>query len=191
MAGLVVVVLTGQWWLIAVGAASILAAWFYTGGRRPYGYAGLGEVFVFVFFGLVAVCGTVYLQIGRITVGSVALAVGIGSLACAILIANNLRDIVGDAAVAKRTLATRLGDHRTRRAYLSAAIVAGAMTVTVASQTSPWALLGLVGLALIVPAVRAVLTGAVGPALIPVLKKTGTAELAMAVTLAVGLIIAR
>ncbi len=188
-AGLLVVVLTGQWWLIIVGAVSILAAWYYTGGKRPYGYAGLGEVFVFVFFGLVAVCGTVYLQIGRVTLGSVALAVGIGSLACAILIANNLRDIVGDTAVDKRTLATRLGDHRTRNAYLAAAIVAAAMVATVAALTTPWALLGLVGLAVIVPSIRTVRGGALGPALIPVLKGTGTAELAVAVTLAAGLII--
>ncbi len=98
LAGLGLVLLTGHWWLLAVGAACVLAAWFYTGGRHPYGYAGLGEVFVFVFFGLVAVGGTVYVQLGRLNLPTWPTGVGVGALACAILVANNLRDLAGDAA---------------------------------------------------------------------------------------------
>jgi 1,4-dihydroxy-2-naphthoate octaprenyltransferase len=190
IAGLIVVTITGQWWLIAVGAASVLAAWYYTGGKRPYGYLGLGEVFVFVFFGLVAVCGTAYLQTGRVSVATVFSAVAIGSLACAILVANNLRDIRGDTAAGKRTLATRLGDRRTRSFYLILIGLAATMIIFVAALTSWWALLGLAGLAMIIPAARAVTAGALGPALIGVLKSTGLAELATAIGLALGLVMA-
>ncbi|HSU35476.1 MAG TPA: 1,4-dihydroxy-2-naphthoate polyprenyltransferase [Propionibacteriaceae bacterium] len=191
LAGLALVVMTGHWWLLAVGVACVLAAWFYTGGKRPYGYLGLGELFVFVFFGLVAVCGTAYVQVGRISMAAVLTGVGIGALTCAILVANNLRDIVGDAAVGKRTLATRLGDPRTRAFYLFLVVVAALMIIVVAVLTSAWALLGLVGLVLIIPAVRTVLTGGRGPALIAVLKTTGLAELASAIGFAVGLVIGR
>lgn len=191
VAGLIVVILSGHWWLLIVGAASVLAAWYYTGGRKPYGYLGLGELFVFVFFGLVAVCGTVYVQTGGITGVAVAAAVAIGCLACTILVANNLRDIVGDTAAGKRTLATRLGDARTRWLYAGLVGVAAIMIIVIGAATSWWALLGLVGLLTIVPAVRAVLTGAYGPALIVVLKSTGLGELAAAVGLAAGLIIGR
>ena len=110
VAGLVLVALTGQWWLLAVGAASIAAAWLYTGGPRPYGYAGLGEVFVFVFFGLVPVVGTAYVQTLTITAADVVASIGVGLLACAILVTNNLRDIAGDTVAGKITLAVRLGD---------------------------------------------------------------------------------
>jgi len=189
VAGLIVVIMTGHWWLLAVGAACVLAAWYYTGGKRPYGYLGLGELFVFVFFGLVAVCGTAYVQTGRVSLATLLTAVGIGSLACAILVANNLRDIQGDTAAGKRTLATRLGDSRTRLLYLILIGLATLMIIIVAALTSWWALLGLAGLMLIIPAVHAVITGALGPALIPVLKSTGLAELATAVGLAVGLVI--
>ena len=174
LAGLVLVVVTQHWWLLAVGAASIAAAWYYTGGRRPYGYRGLGELFVFVFFGLVAVGGTTYVQTGRLTAPVLLTGIAIGALACAILVANNLRDLRGDAAVGKRTLATRLGDRRTRRFYAALAVLAAVMIGLVAALTTGWALLGLVGLALIVPAVRTVLSGADGPALIAVLEGHGT-----------------
>jgi 1,4-dihydroxy-2-naphthoate octaprenyltransferase len=186
LAGLAVVAITGHWWLLGVGAACVLAAWYYTGGKRPYGYAGLGEIFVFVFFGLVAVCGTVYLQSGRVTVATVLTAIGIGSLACAILVANNLRDIVGDAAVGKRTLATRLGDRRTRILYVALIGVAAVMIVAAAALTSLWALLGLLGLLPIVPALRIVLSGGRGRQLIAVLRSTGLAELLSAIGFAIG-----
>ena len=114
LAGLALVIMTQYWWLLAVGVASVLAAWYYTGGKHPYGYAGLGEVFVFVFFGLVAVCGTAYVQVGKVSFATLLTGVWVGALACAILVANNLRDIRGDQQVGKRTVATRLGDARTR-----------------------------------------------------------------------------
>jgi len=189
LAGVVVVVGTQHWWLPAVGAASIAAAWYYTGGRHPYGYRGLGELFVFVFFGLVAVCGTTYVQSGRITLPVVLTGVAIGALACAILVANNLRDLRGDAAVGKRTLATRLGDRRTRQFYTALAVLAAGMIGLVAAMTTWGALLGLVGLALVVPAVTTVVRGAQGRELIAVLRTTGLAELATAVTFAVGLLV--
>lgn len=109
LAGLAIVVLTGQWWLLAVGAAAIAAAWFYTGGKRPYGYYGLGELFVFVFFGLVATCGSTWVQAGTVNTESWLSAVAIGLVSCAVLMVNNLRDIVPDSAAGKRTLAVLVG----------------------------------------------------------------------------------
>jgi 1,4-dihydroxy-2-naphthoate octaprenyltransferase len=184
--GLVLTALAGAWWLVAVGAASVAAAWFYTGGPRPYGYTGLGEVFVFVFFGLVAVLGTTYTQAGRVDAAAVCGAVGVGALACAILVANNLRDIPTDAGAGKRTLAVRLGDAGTRRLY--AGLVAAALVVVlVAAAFRPWALLGLASVAAAVAPVRAVQTGAKGVELLPVLRDTGRLELVYAVLLGVGL----
>jgi len=190
LAGVVLVVLTQHWWLLAVGAASIAAAWYYTGGRRPYGYRGLGELFVFVFFGLVAVGGTAYLQTGELTAPVLLTGVAVGALACAILVANNLRDLRGDAVVGKRTLATRLGDRRTRLLYVALAALAAVMIGLVAALTTWGALLGLAGLAVILPAVRTVLSGAQGQQLIVVLRTTGLAELATAITFAIGLLAA-
>ena len=186
VAGLVIVVLTQLWWLLAVGVACILAAWFYTGGKRPYGYHGLGEVFVFVFFGLVAVTGTTLVQAGRIPWSALAAAVSIGSLACAILVANNLRDLVGDRAAGKHTLATRLGDRGTRAFFVTLLAIAAIGVVVAAGLLGWWCLLGLVFLVPSIPAVRAVLSGATGPGLIAVLKTTGVAELLCALGLAVG-----
>jgi len=188
LAGLALVIMTQQWWLLAVGAACVLAAWYYTGGKRPYGYAGLGEVSVFVFFGLVAVCGTAYVQVGRISLATLLTGVWVGALACAILVANNLRDIRGDAEVGKRTLATRLGDARTRTLYVILVALSGVLIIIVAFLTTWWALLGLIGLLLIIRASRAMLSGAVGPALIGVLKATSLAELSCAIGFAAGLV---
>src|SRR5690606_13111210 len=190
VAGLVLVVLSAQWWLLLIGAASILAAWYYTGGKRPYGYRGLGEVFVFVFFGLVAVCGTVLVQLGRIDVPALVGAAAVGCWTTAILVANNLRDIAGDSAAGKLTLAVRIGDRATRFLYLGLIAAATIGLVVVAALTSWWGLLALVGPALLVPSVRAVLRGAVGRDLIGVLKATGRFELLAAVGLAAGMIIA-
>ncbi len=186
LAGLALVALTGVWWLLLVGAAAVAAAWFYTGGPRPYGYAGLGEVFVFVFFGLVAVLGTTYTQTGRVSTAAVAAAVAVGSLACAILVANNLRDVPTDALAGKRTLAVRLGDAATRRFYL-ALVVLPFLLVPVAAAARPWAYLALGAAVLAVPPARAVLRGAKGLELLPVLRDTGRLELAYAALLAVGL----
>lgn len=171
--GLILVVLTAEWWLLLVGVASIAAAWLYTGGPRPYGYAGLGEVFVFVFFGLVPVIGTAYVQTLTITGTDILASVGVGLLSCAILVTNNLRDIAGDTEVGKRTLAVRLGDERTRMMFT--ALVTGALIVPIllVPATSPVVGLGILsGLLAIVP-LRIVLGGASGPALIPALKSTG------------------
>jgi 1,4-dihydroxy-2-naphthoate octaprenyltransferase len=188
--GLVLAISTA-WWLVLVGVLCILAAWFYTGGKSPYGYHALGEVMVFVFFGLVAVMGTYFVQAERISLASNWAADGIGALACAILVANNLRDIPTDAEVGKRTLAVVLGDQRTR--YFYAFLVAAALIALlgVALETSWWALLGL---AFLLPAqrgVRVVLGGATGPALIPVLARTGAAELLYGAGIFVGLLVAR
>jgi 1,4-dihydroxy-2-naphthoate polyprenyltransferase len=191
LAGVALVWAAQQWWLLGVGAAAILAAWYYTGGKRPYGYLGLGEVAVFLFFGLVATYGTGYVQTGRVSLGLLLLGVGVGSLACAILVANNLRDIEGDRAVGKRTLATRIGDPASRGLYLLLVIVAALMIIAVAALTSWWALLGLAGLLLIIPAVRVVISGGQGRDLIPVLKVTGLSELLASVALTAGLVIAR
>jgi 1,4-dihydroxy-2-naphthoate octaprenyltransferase len=189
LAGLGLVIMTQHWWLLAVGVVCVLAAWYYTGGKRPYGYAGLGEVSVFVFFGLVAVCGTVYVQISRISLATLLTGVWVGGLACAILVANNLRDIRGDAQVGKRTLATRLGDARTRALYVILLALSGLMIIVVAYLTTWWALLGLAGLVLIIPAIRIVTSGGRGPTLIGVLKATSLAELATAIGFAAGLVL--
>jgi 1,4-dihydroxy-2-naphthoate polyprenyltransferase len=182
----VVLCATSNWWLLIGGAASLLAAWFYTGGKTPYGYRGLGEVSVFIFFGLVAVLGTAYVQAGRLHWTAVAGAVAIGAIACALLVANNLRDIPTDTITGKRTLAVVLGAQRTRRLY--AALVALALILAVlCALATPWALLGLIALPLAARAVRVVVSDAVGPALIPVLRDTGLTELVFAVGLAVGL----
>jgi 1,4-dihydroxy-2-naphthoate polyprenyltransferase len=189
VAGLALVILTQQWWLLAAGVACVLAAWYYTGGKRPYGYLGLGEAAVFVFFGLVAVCGTVYVQVGRISLATLLTGVWVGALACGILVANNLRDIRGDAQVGKRTLATRLGDSRTRVLYLILVLLSAFLIIIVAYLTTWWAILGLAGLALIIPAVRIVSSGGRGPTLIGVLKATSLAELISAIGFAAGLVL--
>jgi 1,4-dihydroxy-2-naphthoate polyprenyltransferase len=190
VAGLVLAASTA-WWLVAVGLVSVLAAWFYTGGSRPYGYLGLGEVMVFVFFGLVAVIGTTYVQTESFKAESLLpalyAAVGVGALACAILVVNNLRDIPTDTVVGKRTLAVVLGADRTRALYLLLVLAAAVACAAVAVSTTWWALLGLAFLVPALRGVRTVMSGAVGPALIPVLQSTGVAELAWAVLVAVPL----
>ena len=184
--GLALVALSGQWWLLAVGALAIAAAWSYTGGRNPYGYRGLGEVGAFVFFGLVAVLGTTYTQAGRLSWAALAGAVGVGLLACALLMVNNVRDVPTDVLAGKRTLAVRLGEHRARRLYagfLATAILLGIGCALVA----PWALMVLL---LAVPAgilSATVLLGARGVLLKPVLAGTAALELAYGVLLGLGL----
>jgi 1,4-dihydroxy-2-naphthoate octaprenyltransferase len=178
------------WWLLLVGAAAIIAAWTYTGGPSPYGYRALGEVSVFVFFGLVAVLGTAYVQIEDFTWLAVAVAIGVGALACAILVANNLRDIPTDTESGKKTLAVVLGDSRTRYFFTLLVLVALAALVW-AAWFSSWALLGLVMVPLAVRARQTVASGAKGMALIPVLRDIGMSELVYAAGLALGLIIGR
>jgi 1,4-dihydroxy-2-naphthoate octaprenyltransferase len=185
VAGLVLAAVS-SWWLVAVGAVCIVAAWTYTGGPLPYGYRALGEVFVFVFFGLVAVVGTAFVQTGAVDPLAVAAAVPIGLLSVALLMVNNLRDIAGDALVGKRTLAVLLGERATRAAYVGLLVVA-LLGVAAIGITRPFALVGLVAAPLAVPPARTVLSGGRGPALISALQGTGLLTLATGVLFAIGL----
>ena len=184
--GLALVALSNAFVMLLVGAASIAAAWYYTGGKRPYGYRGWGEVFVFVFFGLVATLGTTYTQALSISTASTAGAVGVGAIASAILVANNLRDIPTDQLHGKRTLAVRLGETRTRWLYAALLTVALAC-VAVAGMIHLTALVALVSFVLAYPLLRRVLRGATGADLVPVLSGTGRFELVYAALLALGL----
>jgi len=184
--GLALVALSGAWVMLLIGAASITAAWCYTGGKRPYGYSGLGELFVFIFFGLVATLGTTYTQALTLSAASIAGAVGIGALATAILVANNLRDIPTDRSHGKLTLAVRLGQTGTRRLYGGLLVLALAC-VLAAGALHPSALVALLSFVPAIPLLRRVLGGATGKDLIPVLSGTGQVELAYAALLAIGL----
>jgi 1,4-dihydroxy-2-naphthoate octaprenyltransferase len=175
-----------SWWLVAVGAVCIAAAWTYTGGPVPYGYRALGEVFVFVFFGPVAVVGTTYAQTRTLPGLAFAVSVPVGLLIVAILVVNNLRDIEGDALVGKRTLAVLLGDRGTRLLFVGLFVVAFAVVAAV-GVVRPWALLGLLACPLAVAPSRTVLSGGRGTALIGALQGTGLLTLATGVLLAVGL----
>ena len=187
--GLALVGLSELWIMIPIGAAAIVAAWYYTGGTRPYGYLGLGEVFVFVFFGLVATLGTMATMTPPTAAGWWG-AIGVGSLASAILVANNLRDIPTDREHGKRTLAVRMGESGTRAFYVALIAVAFVMT-GLASLTSPWALLALLAAPLVVRPLQAVVGRATGPGLIPALAGTGQFQLAWSLLLAVGLALGR
>jgi 1,4-dihydroxy-2-naphthoate polyprenyltransferase len=180
---------TTTWWLLLVGAVSIAAGWFYTGGSRPYGYLGFGELFVFVFFGLVATVGTTYVAVERITWLSVVAGSMVGCLACALLVINNLRDIPTDREVGKRTLAVRLGDHRTRIFYVVLIVTSFVLVVAAAVLWRPFVLLALVGVPVALGPIRTVLGGATGPALIPVLGATGRTQLAIGAGFALGAIL--
>ncbi len=187
VAGLVIVALTTEWWLLGVGVACVTAAWYYTGGRSPYGYRGLGEVSVFLFFGLVATMGTTYIQTLTWSWLALLVASGVGALACALLVVNNLRDIPTDAVAGKRTLAVRLGDRGTR--FLYVALLASALVVVVVASVgwTPAALWALLAFIPVAPPVGAVLGGASGRDLIPVLQTTGVIQLGYGLTLGLGL----
>ncbi len=183
-------VLWVDWRLIFVGLAAIAAGWFYTGGSRPYGYAGFGEVFVFVFFGLVATMGSYYVQTRSLSWISFACGVAMGCLATALLVVNNLRDIPGDTVAGKHTLAVRLGDRRTRVLYILL-LVAPFVLVPLIAGFSEHPLAGLALLA-VVPArqpITDVLSGARGPQLIPVLVRTGQVQVVYAALMTIGLLI--
>lgn len=188
-AGLGLVLLTAAWWLLAVGAACVVAAWLYTGGPAPYGYRGLGEVFVFCFFGIVPVLGTMYVQAGSVTAAAACASAAVGFIICDVLVANNLRDIPTDTATGKRTLAVRLGDSRTRSLYLVLIAAATVATVLAAALSTWWLLLGLVGLLPVIGPARAIHSRVSGPGLIPVLKQTGIVVLAFGLAATLGLLI--
>ncbi|HUZ55805.1 MAG TPA: 1,4-dihydroxy-2-naphthoate polyprenyltransferase [Streptosporangiaceae bacterium] len=185
LAGLVLAAVV-SWWLLLLGVAAIGAAWFYTGGSRPYGYRALGEVSVFAFFGVGAVAGTAYVQMERLTWLAVAAAVPIGLLACALLVINNLRDIPTDESAGKRTLAVVLGDRRTRVLYAGCAWAPFAVAVAMA-LAAPLALITLAAVPLAVEPVRQVLRATSGRGLITVLGQTGRLQLAFGLLLTVGL----
>jgi 1,4-dihydroxy-2-naphthoate polyprenyltransferase len=186
-AGLALAAVT-SWWLVLGGALAVLAAWFYTGGSRPYGYRGLGEVSVFVFFGVAAVAGTAYVQMGRLSWLGLAASIPAGLLSCALLMVNNLRDIRSDGESGKRTLAVRIGDARSRSVYLVFLLVPFALAALIAI-VRPFALLMLLALPLTLAPVRAVRGGASGPALIATLGQTGRLQLAFGLAFTVGLAI--
>ncbi|MDK3255711.1 1,4-dihydroxy-2-naphthoate polyprenyltransferase [Blastococcus capsensis] len=185
VAGLALAALS-SWWLVAVGAVCMAAAWTYTGGPLPYGYRALGEVFVFVFFGPVAVVGTTFVQTGTLPGLAFAVSVPIGLLIVAILVVNNLRDIEGDGRVGKRTLAVLLGDRATRVAF-AALLAVPFLVIAAVGVSRPWALLGLAAAPLALAPVRTVLSGGRGPALIGVLASTGLLTLVSGVLLGLGL----
>ena len=175
------------WELVLVGLLSFAAGWLYTGGPKPYGYLGLGEVFVFVFFGLVATVGSFYVQTSEVTALAVGAAIPVGLLATALLVVNNLRDIPTDTEAGKRTLAVRLGDRTTRIVYVTMLVDVFLLVVVLGVTARMPALLGLVGIGFAIPPIRRVQAGAKGPELIPVLGATGKAQLVTGVLLAFGL----
>ncbi len=183
--GLVLVVLSQAWVMLPLGILAVLAAWRYTGGDNPYGYRGLGEVYVFVFFGLMATLGTEYTQTGTVSGFGVAGAVGVGAVASAILVANNLRDIPTDTEHGKRTLAVRLGDARTRTSY-DALVGVSLVALAGMALAEPWVLVALLALPLAWRGVRVVRAGTTGRGLIPVLAATGLYEVAYAVLVLAG-----
>ena len=181
-----VLALNTSFWLMAVGFISILAAWGYTGGKKPYGYLGFGELAVFIFFGVVATVGSYYVQVGQISSNALLLSIPMGSLSCAILVINNLRDLHQDKLVSKRTMAVKLGDANTRIFYLLLLVIAQVSAAAVASINN-YALLTLLWLPLTYSAANQVLRGASGNKLIIILGKTSRLQFLLALTLAISL----
>jgi 1,4-dihydroxy-2-naphthoate polyprenyltransferase len=187
VAGLVLAAVTA-WWLLLPGAVAVAAAWFYTGGSHPYGYRALGEVSVFLFFGLAAVVGTAYVQMGRMPWLAVAASAPVGLLACALLVINNLRDIPTDTLTGKRTLAVVLGDHRTRVLYAACVVVPFCVAAAIA-MAAPLTLIALAAAPFALAPLRLVRAGASGSGLITALGQTGRLQLAFGVLLTLGLAI--
>lgn len=189
VAGLILALVTTLW-LLLVGVAAIIAAWTYTGGPKPYGYAGFGEVFVFVFFGVVATVGTEFVVAETVSATGIVSSISVGAIACALLVINNLRDIPGDTQSGKRTLAVKLGDVATRKLF-AGLIVAAFVAIVVTSFTAgPYALLGLVGVIALRPAIDSVARGAKGRDLIAVLGAVGKGQLVLGITYTAGLVLA-
>lgn len=188
VAGVILVLATHQWWFLVVGLSAVFAAWGYTGGKHPYGYIGLGDLFVFLYFGLVATLGTTFSQASRFSTTSVCAAIALGLIACALLMANNLRDVPTDTDAGKKTLAVRLGAPRARLAYAVEIVLAFALMLFTVPENS-WNLLVFLALPFAVPAVRTVLTAQDLRALIPVLKHTGILSVLFSVLLLVASIL--
>jgi 1,4-dihydroxy-2-naphthoate octaprenyltransferase len=186
--GLLLVALTGHWWLLAMGAACIIGAWFYTGGKKPYGYYGFGEIAVFTFFGVAGVLGTVYVQADRVSWAALGCAIAVGSFSTGVLTANNLRDIPTDVEAGKHTLAVRLGDTGTRRLYLGLITLPFVVSVLLGIR-QPLLLAGLLAAPLLISSVRAVAGKKTGRELIPALRDTASAMLAWALLTALGLVL--
>ena len=185
VAGLALAAMT-SWWLILVGAVAILAAWGYTGGKNPYGYLGLGELFVFIFFGVVATVGTFYVQAEQVTLNSVLASIPMGTFSCALLAINNIRDRALDEPAGKRTLAVRFGDRKSR-IFFAALIASGYLAV--AAMRNPWLLLTLLSAPMAVALVRGVFTGVQGRDLIPYLAKTGKLQLQFSILFSIALVL--
>jgi 1,4-dihydroxy-2-naphthoate octaprenyltransferase len=185
-AGLVLALLTSLW-LVLVGALAIIAAWTYTGGPRPYGYAGWGEVFVFIFFGVVATTGTQFVVAEEFTWAGLVASIAVGCIACSLLVINNLRDIPGDTIAGKNTLAVKLGDANTRKFFAMLVVVAALSICATAFLLSAYALFGLVGIVVLRPALEALARGAKGRDLIIVLGNVGRAQLVLGITFGAGI----
>ncbi|MEY3277916.1 MAG: hypothetical protein RLZZ426_402 [Actinomycetota bacterium] len=196
LAGGILTLTTQQLIFIPIGILAVVSAWFYTGGPNPYGYLGLGEIFVFVWFGLVAVIGTAFAQTGQLTTLSIVLGVGSGGFACALLVINNLRDIPGDTKVGKRTLAVKLGDARTRILYVTLIWIGLGSSLAVCAAAIVYPQSGLpiwIGGSVLAAAVahvpgRAVINGVVGRDLIAVLAGTGRAQMVWSILVASALV---
>lgn len=185
IAGLGLALMT-SWWLIAVGAAAILAAWGYTGGKNPYGYMGLGELFVFIFFGVVATVGTFFVQVETITLDSILISIPMGTFSCALLSINNIRDRALDEPAGKKTLAVRLGDRRTRHLFVGLITLGYLATLAL---LNPWTIFTLATAPMAFSLVRGVLGSAQGAALIPYLAKTGKLQLQFSILLSLALLL--
>ena len=187
VAGLLIALATSLW-LIIVGALCIGAGWLYTGGPKPYGYMGLGELFVFIFFGVIATCGSMFAITQQVTLLSLFASVAVGCLAVALLVINNLRDIPGDTEVGKVTLAVRLGDKKTRSLY-NLLFVACGVAIVLCASSRRGSIVGLLGLVVAIPAIRTVRSGATGRDLIAVLATTGKTQMATGLLLSLGFLL--
>lgn len=188
LAGLVLVLLSQAWWLLLVGIGAVLAAWGYTGGKNPYGYMGLGDVFVFVFFGPVATLGTTFTQAGSVSTAAVLGSISTGLIAVALLMANNVRDIPTDTEVGKRTLAVRLGDKNARLSYVVMMGLSVALMLFVA-PAKPWILLVLLLIPFMLLPSWLMLKGKKRKSLIPVLQQTGLINLGFSVLFAAAMVL--
>lgn len=188
LAGLALVLLSQAWWLLLVGAGAVLAAWGYTGGKNPYGYMGLGDVFVFFFFGPVATLGTTYTQAGQVSPAAVLGSIATGLIAVALLMANNVRDIPTDSEVGKRTLAVRLGDRNARLSYVLMLVLSLAIMMPLVT-TKPWILLVLLLIPFMLMPSWIMLKGEQRKSLIPVLKQTGLINLGFSILFAAAMVL--